>query len=66
MRSTDTWSSKVRDLWNLRLDYINGEVNVKRRAADWPCPVVITCPRMADGGKYPGTEEQRQLLCALP
>jgi 3-dehydroquinate dehydratase / shikimate dehydrogenase len=49
-------------LVELRLDYINGEVNVKRLVADRPCPVVITCRRMADGGKYPGTEEQRQLL----
>lgn len=46
----------------LRLDYINGEVNVKRLVADRPCPVLITCRRPADGGKYPGTEEQRQLL----
>jgi 3-dehydroquinate dehydratase/shikimate dehydrogenase len=49
-------------LVELRLDYINGEVNVKRLVADRPCPVLITCRRMADGGKYPGSEEQRQLL----
>ena len=49
-------------LVELRLDYINGEVNVKRLVADRPCPVVITCRRMTDGGKYPGSEEQRQLL----
>jgi 3-dehydroquinate dehydratase / shikimate dehydrogenase len=49
-------------LVELRLDYINGEVNVKRLIADRPCPVVITCRRPADGGKFPGTEEQRLLL----
>ena len=49
-------------LVELRLDYINGEVNVKRLVTDRPCPVVITCRRPADGGKYPGSEEQRQLL----
>jgi 3-dehydroquinate dehydratase / shikimate dehydrogenase len=49
-------------LVELRLDYINGEVNVKRLVADRPCPVVITCRRAADGGKFQGTEEQRQLL----
>ena len=46
----------------LRLDYINGEVNVKRLVNDRPCPVLISCRRPADGGKYAGTEEQRQLL----
>jgi 3-dehydroquinate dehydratase/shikimate dehydrogenase len=49
-------------LVELRLDYINGEVNVKRLVTDRPSPVLITCRRMADGGKYPGSEEQRQLL----
>ena len=46
----------------LRLDYINGEVNLKRLVADRPCPVVITCRRVIDGGKFAGSEEQRQLL----
>jgi 3-dehydroquinate dehydratase/shikimate dehydrogenase len=49
-------------LVELRLDYINGEVNVKRLVADRPCPVLITCRRPADGGKFPGSEEQRLLL----
>jgi 3-dehydroquinate dehydratase / shikimate dehydrogenase len=49
-------------LVELRLDYINGEVNVKRLVADRPSPVLISCRRPADGGKYTGTEEQRQLL----
>ena len=49
-------------LVELRLDYINGDVNVKRLITDRPCPVVITCRRPADGGKFPGSEEQRQLL----
>ena len=49
-------------LVELRLDYINGEVNLKRLVADRPCPVVISCRRAVDGGKYAGGEEQRQLL----
>ncbi len=49
-------------LVELRLDYINGAVNIKRLLADRPCAVVITCRRPADGGKWAGTEEQRQLL----
>ena len=49
-------------LVELRLDYINGTVNIRRLLADRPCPVVVTCRRPTDGGKWPGTEEQRQLL----
>ena len=37
-------------------------VNLRRLVADRPCPVVITCRRTADGGKFTGTEEQRRLL----
>jgi 3-dehydroquinate dehydratase / shikimate dehydrogenase len=49
-------------LVELRLDYINGEVNLKRLLADRPSPVVITCRRQKDGGKWPGSEEQRLML----
>ena len=49
-------------LVELRLDYINGEVNIRRLTADRPCPVVIACRRERDGGKWPGSEESRQLL----
>ena len=49
-------------LVELRLDYISGEVNLKRLVADRPCPVVICCRREVDGGKWIGREEQRRLL----
>jgi len=49
-------------LVELRLDYITGAVNLKRLIADRPCPVVITCRRSADGGKWQGSEAQRELL----
>lgn len=49
-------------LVELRLDYINGEVNVKRLLADRPCPVVISCRRQQDGGKWSHTEQQRLTL----
>jgi 3-dehydroquinate dehydratase/shikimate dehydrogenase len=49
-------------LVELRLDYINGDVNLKRLIADRPCPVVVTCRRAVDGGKFTGSEEQRVLL----
>jgi len=50
------------ELVELRLDYINGQVNLKRLIADRPCPVVISCRRERDGGKYTGSEEERVLL----
>ena len=46
----------------LRLDYIRGDVNIKRLLADRPCPVLITCRRESDGGKYTGPEQERQML----
>ena len=49
-------------LVELRLDYINGEVNLRRLVADRSCPVIITCRRAVDGGKFTGSEEQRLLL----
>jgi len=50
------------ELVELRLDYINGEPNVRRLIGDRPCPVVITCRRDRDGGKWSGSEEQRMML----
>jgi 3-dehydroquinate dehydratase/shikimate dehydrogenase len=49
-------------LVELRLDYINGAVNLRRLIAGRPCAVVISCRRPCDGGKWSGSEEQRQLL----
>jgi 3-dehydroquinate dehydratase/shikimate dehydrogenase len=46
----------------LRLDYINGEVNLKRLLVDRASPVVVTCRRERDGGKWAGTEDQRLML----
>ena len=49
-------------LVEVRLDYINGEVNLKRLFEGRPCPVVVTCRRRRDGGQWKGTEEDRQML----
>ena len=46
-------------LVELRLDYIRGDVNLKRLLADRPCPVLVTFRREADGGKWQGTEDPR-------
>ena len=50
------------ELVELRLDYIGRIVNLQRLVEDRPCPVVITCRRKADGGRWSGSEEDRQVL----
>ncbi|HEV3024280.1 MAG TPA: shikimate dehydrogenase [Pirellulales bacterium] len=49
-------------LVELRLDYISGPINIRRLLKERPCPVVISCRRPADGGKWQGGEDQRMLL----
>jgi 3-dehydroquinate dehydratase/shikimate dehydrogenase len=51
------------ELVELRLDYIaNREVNLKRLIRDRPCPVIITCRRECDGGKWTNNEQERITL----
>jgi len=50
------------ELVELRLDYINGTVNLKRLLTDRPSPVIATCRREEDQGKWEGTEQQRQMV----
>ena len=50
------------ELVELRIDYISGPVNVRRLLSDRPGPVIITCRRERDGGKFTGREEDRLLL----
>lgn len=49
-------------LVELRLDYITSRINLGRLLRDRPSPVVATCRRERDGGKFTGTEEQRLML----
>lgn len=49
-------------LVELRLDYINGQINLKRLLGDRPGPVIVTIRRPPDGGKYAGSEEERRVL----
>jgi 3-dehydroquinate dehydratase/shikimate dehydrogenase len=49
-------------LVELRLDYIQGTVQVKRLLAERPCPVIVTCRRVADGGRWEQSEEARLML----
>ncbi|MCA9147954.1 MAG: shikimate dehydrogenase [Planctomycetales bacterium] len=49
-------------LVELRLDYIAGDVNLKRILENRPGPVIISCRRQEDGGKWSRTEAERQVL----
>ena len=49
-------------LVELRLDYIQGNVQVKRLLQERPCPVIVTCRRVVDGGRWEGSEEERLLV----
>jgi 3-dehydroquinate dehydratase/shikimate dehydrogenase len=49
-------------LVELRIDYIQGTVQLQRLLKDRPCPVIITCRRVADGGRWERSEEERLVL----
>ena len=50
------------ELVELRLDYIRRPVNLKRLLKDSPCPIVATCRRPEDGGKWMKSESDRVML----
>ena len=50
------------ELVELRLDFIEGPVQVPRLLRDRPCPVIVTCRRAADGGRWSGAEDARRLV----
>ncbi len=49
-------------LVEMRLDYIGRSVDLRRLLASRPCPLLITCRRREDGGRWEKTEEERQML----
>lgn len=49
-------------LVELRVDFIQGPVQIKRLLKDRPCPVIITCRRDSEGGRWEQSEEARLLL----
>lgn len=49
-------------LVELRLDYIGRSVNLSRLLDKRPCPVVVTCRRREDGGRWQRSEEERLML----
>lgn len=49
-------------LAELRLDFLKRAPDLGRLIADRPTPVIVTCRRPADQGRWAGTEEQRLML----
>src|SRR3954447_5745972 len=49
-------------LIELRLDFLAKAPDFKRLLADKPCPMVATVRRPVDGGRWGGTEPERQTL----
>lgn len=49
-------------LVELRLDWLNRSPDLNRLLKDRPGPVVVTCRRPADGGRWHGDEEARRTL----
>ena len=50
------------ELVELRVDWLAREVDVPRLLKDRPTPVILTCRRQQDGGKWKGDEETRVRL----
>jgi 3-dehydroquinate dehydratase/shikimate dehydrogenase len=46
----------------IRLDYIPRAPDFRRLVSQKPCPLVATLRRREDGGRFTGTEEERQML----
>ena len=50
------------ELVEIRLDYIRRQIDLKRLLRDRACPVIATCRRAEDQGRWEGNEESRQML----
>jgi 3-dehydroquinate dehydratase/shikimate dehydrogenase len=49
-------------LVELRVDFLQRQADIARLLKDRPTPVVITCRRPQDQGRWAGSEDQRQML----
>ncbi len=49
-------------LIEVRLDWLKMSPNFKRILGEKPCPLVATCRRLEDGGKWSAGEPERQML----
>lgn len=50
------------DLVEMRLDFIGRHIDLSRLLANRFCPVVITCRRREDGGRWEKTEAERLMI----
>jgi 3-dehydroquinate dehydratase/shikimate dehydrogenase len=50
------------ELIELRLDFLAKSADFKRLLANKPCPMIATVRRQQEGGRWKGTEEERQML----
>jgi 3-dehydroquinate dehydratase / shikimate dehydrogenase len=50
------------DLVELRLDYVGRHIDLSRLLATRFCPVVITCRRREDGGRWEKSESERLMI----
>jgi 3-dehydroquinate dehydratase / shikimate dehydrogenase len=50
------------ELIELRLDFLAKPPDFRRLLADKPCPMIATVRRVADGGRFGGSEEERLVL----
>ncbi|QDV23468.1 shikimate dehydrogenase [Aureliella helgolandensis] len=55
-------AEKGADLVEMRLDYIGRHIDLTRLLANRPCPVVVTCRRKEDGGRWDKSEEERLMI----
>lgn len=49
-------------LCELRVDYVPRNLNIRRLIKGRPGPVIVTCRREKDGGRYKGAEKERLLI----
>jgi 3-dehydroquinate dehydratase/shikimate dehydrogenase len=50
------------ELVELRIDYLEDEIDLPALLNGRPCPVIVTCRRPPDGGRYQGPESSRLAL----
>jgi 3-dehydroquinate dehydratase/shikimate dehydrogenase len=62
MEEHQALAEKKAELVELRVDYMRKRPDIGRLLKDRPTPVVVTCRRRVDRGRWLGTEEQRQAV----
>ena len=50
------------ELIEMRLDYIGRHIDLRRLLAERHCPVLVTCRRKEDGGRWEKSEDERRMI----